>query len=154
MKSQNSKCAIKSTAIIFAAVAAAAAIVVFLSSAIAFGDVETPAMVLTAPGISEWTAFLTAVAGVSGLGTMGLVALAIQGGMLVIRQFQPKWKLLAVTGGTLALGVTTLAAQGLDWKMALMHSSTLAAAQVFGYEVIKTIKAERNSGSDKKTMIV
>jgi hypothetical protein len=106
-----------------------------------------------APSTGEWASFLAAIAGWRGLGTLGLIGLSIQGGMLAIRHFQPKWKLAAVSGGSVFLGVTTLVAQGLDWKMAVLHSSTLAAAQVFGYEVFKTYK-KRKPDLIKETMIV
>lgn len=113
------------------------------------GHIEAT-VIADAPSIGEWTAFLSAVAGWQGLGTLGLVGLVIQGGMLAIRHFQPAWKLAAVSGGSMVLGMTTLIGQGLDWKMAAMHSTTLAAAQVFGYEVLKTFKQVRAKNQERK----
>lgn len=122
------------------------------------GHIEATLVADTAPTIGEWTAFLTAVAGWQGLGTLGVVGLVIQGFMLGVRHFKPEWKLLAVSGGSMVLGMTTLMGQGLDWKMAALHSTTLAAAQVFGYEVLKAAKGvrARNRGRQgpKETAIV
>lgn len=118
------------------------------------GHIEST-IIADAPSIGEWTAFLSAVAGWQGLGTLGIVGLVIQGFMLGVRHFRPEWKLAAVSGGSMVLGMTTLIGQGLDWKMAAMHSTTLAAAQVFGYEVLKAFKGvkARNTRS-KDTAIV
>lgn len=110
-------------------------LVAFFSAAIAWGQVD-PTL---PPTGAEWQDFFTALGGVQGMSTMALVALVVQGLMLMFRgplsNLAGAGKLVVVTGLTLVGGVVSLHAQGLDWVSCLMQSTTLAAMQVFLHQV-------------------
>lgn len=99
------------------------------------GDVILP------PTADQWSEFLAAIGGLKGAGTLAMVAVVIQGILLVVRLPQlpvpGKTKLLIVTGLTLVGGVIALKLQGLDWASVVLHSTTLAAFQVFLHQIYK-----------------
>lgn len=94
------------------------------------------------PTPGEWSTFLTSIGNTKGLGAMGVSALVAQGSLLLLRtkmgDLTGKAKLSLVTGLTVLAGVTTLRMSGLDWPSSLMHSSTLAAGQVFAHQLFRT----------------
>lgn len=90
--------------------------------------------------------------GWKGLGAMGIAAFLTQilaAFMLTpffssliklkkpIEEWMGKWKLALVLGLAMLSGISMLIATGLDWKAALVHSSTLATFQVFAHQVWK-----------------
>lgn len=93
---------------------------------------------LDEPSAAEWVQFVSALGGVKGMGTLGLVALAVQGLLLAARsrfsRLNGKAKLLTVSGLTMAGGVTGLMLTGSDMTSAIVHSTTLAAAQVYAHQ--------------------
>lgn len=109
----------------------------------------TPPMTLTAnepppATLGDWATFLTAVGGASGLGAFGIAALVVQGLMLLLRtkvDGKPVVKLAAVTGLSVLAGPPILQhLGGLDLPSAMMHSVTLAAAQVYGHQLFSQTK--------------
>lgn len=60
-----------------------------------------------------------------------------------IEDWMGKWKLALVCGLSMASGILMLIATGLDWKAALVHSSTLTAFQVLFHQIFK-------QGAEKK----
>lgn len=67
-------------------------------------------------------------------------------------EFAGKYKLLAVLLLSLVTGVLGLMMSGLDWKAALIHSSTLAAFQVLIHQIyIQFIKKANESKSSATT---
>lgn len=113
------------------------ALLIFVSAALFAQDVAPPAE----PG--DWDTFLTAIGGTRGAGVMGVIALAIQGLLLLLRSplgyLAGPYKLLLITALTLFLGVTGLKIEGFDWQSAIMHSSTLASFQVFLHQMGKQL---------------
>lgn len=91
------------------------------------------------PTGAEWQAFFEALGGAQGMSTLALVALGVQGLMLMFRgplsNLAGSGKILLVTGLTLAGGVVGLRASGMDWASCFMHSTTLAAVQVFLHQL-------------------
>lgn len=100
--------------------------------------------VVTPPSGDEITAFLKALGGITNLGALGIVALVIQGLMLVFRTpltaFAGVWQLVIVSGLSLVFGVITQISQGVNIWVALMNSATLAAAQVFIHQIVTQVK--------------
>lgn len=96
--------------------------------------------VIVPPSGDEWAALLASLGGLKGAGVLGIVAIVVQGLMLAARQFlvnvAGKWKFALVSGLSLVGGILALKLTGIDWVAALMHSSTLAAAQVFLHQMI------------------
>ncbi len=76
-----------------------------------------------------------------GLGALGIAALVVQLLMLVFRttlmNWAGKWKLVVVYVLSLAAGYMALMVAGASWSEALLHSQTLAAAQVFVNQLYK-----------------
>lgn len=93
------------------------------------------------PTPGEWSTFLTSIGNAKGLGAMGVSALVAQGSLLLLRtkvgDLTGRAKFLLVTSLTVVAGVTSLRISGLDWPSSLMHSSTLAAGQVFVHQLFK-----------------
>ena len=98
---------------------------------------------------------LASIGGWKGLGAWGLAGLITQllGAFLMsplfatlvglkqsLAEWAGKWKLRIVCGLSLVSGICLLVATGLDWSAALVHSSTLAAFQVFLHQVWKQEK--------------
>src|SRR6185295_18726759 len=118
----------------------AAAITVLFASASVMGDtVSSP----SSPEDLFLSALFASLGGLKGAGTLLIVATLTQ---LLVKfsdtkwaAFEGKWKLLAVSGLTLLGGVAALMSQGLTFTAALLHSSTLATAQVFLHQVVKQI---------------
>jgi hypothetical protein len=99
------------------------------------------AEVVMPPTAGEWAKLVESLGGLKGAGTLAIVAFLVQLIMLLLRtqlgEFAGRWRLLAVLGLTMVGGVLGLKMQGMEWVAALMHSTTLAAAQVFGHQAFK-----------------
>lgn len=91
---------------------------------------------------------LKSLGGFKGATALGIVFLVIQAVLLFFRtklaNFAGKWKLLIVTGLSLVGGVIALLVSGVPLLMALTHSTTFAALQVFGNQFVKQL-AEKNA---------
>lgn len=102
---------------------------------------ESAPSIVAPPTEADWTAFLTALGGIKGLGTLGLIAVIVQGLMIAIKlnvgKLEGKIQILLVTFLTLIGGVIALKASGMEWQAVLVHSSTLAAVQVFLHQLYK-----------------
>lgn len=90
---------------------------------------------------AEVAALFQSIGGLKGAGTLGVVAFVVQALMLGARSFLAgllgKYKLLVVLLLTMVGGVLGLLTQGVELGAALVHSSTLAAAQVLLHQVYK-----------------
>jgi len=88
-------------------------------------------------------ALIKSVGSFKGASALMLVALVLQLLLLFFRTkfaaFAGKWKLLVVYVLSLAAGVLALkvTVPGMEWLAALVHSNTLAAAQVLGHQMKK-----------------
>lgn len=106
---------------------------------IAFGEDVAPVT------LDDIMKFIGAIGGLKGLGALGIAAVAVQGLILVFRsqfiKLSGNAKLLVVTGLTLISGVLSLMLTGLDLPAALLHSTTLAAVQVFLNQIYKEFLA-------------
>jgi len=100
-------------------------------------------LVIMPPTQDEIMALLASLGGLKGMGVLGIVAVVVQGLMLFFRtplaDFAGKWKLTIVLGLSLVGGVVGLVATGMAWLPALLHSTTLAAAQVFIHQLVKQV---------------
>jgi hypothetical protein len=89
---------------------------------------------VAAPSDAELSAFVKALGGVAGMGTLGIVALVVQGLMLLVRtklgEFAGKYRLLIVLVLTVAGGVVGLMAGGMPFAAALVNAGTLSAVMV------------------------
>ena len=112
-------------------------VLLFCFAGLAFAQAVDPAV-----SYDEFFAFLMkSLGGFKGAGALGTVALVVQ---LLMKLFQTqagellgKYKLLAVLGLTLVGGVITLKLTGVSWGASLLHSATLAAAQVLIHQLYK-----------------
>jgi len=81
------------------------------------------------------------------LSVLAIVAAVVQVLMLLFRtkfgEKSGRFRLLFVSGLSLVGGVLGLKIQGMEWGSALVHSSTLAAMQVFGFELYKKLVVEK-----------
>ena len=81
------------------------------------------------------------------LSILALVAAGVQCLMLLARsplgEKSGRFRLLVVSGLSLVGGVVGLMTQGMAVGSALAHSSTLAALQVFGFELYKKLVVEK-----------
>lgn len=106
-----------------------------VEAAPAAGDVIAP------PTAAEISKFLEALGGAKGLGTLGIIALIVQGLMLLLKstvgKFAGVYQLLAVNLLTLITGIIGLKMSGMDWGSAILHSQSLAAFQVFLHQAWK-----------------
>lgn len=103
-----------------------------------------PAEVIEGPSQDEIGNFLKSIGGWAGMGALGIAMIIVQGLMLLFKSslasFAGKWRLLIVSFLSLASGVIALKLMGVaDWGAVLMHSSTLAAIQVFINQLWKQI---------------
>jgi hypothetical protein len=84
---------------------------------------------------------LKSIGDIKGATGLGIVVIIVQLLMAFFKtqlsNFAGKYKLLIVTFLTLVLGVLTLKTSGLTWSAALLHSSTIAAFQVFFNQLYK-----------------
>lgn len=92
-------------------------------------------------------AVINAAGGLKGASILAGVGIVIQLLMLFFRTplalFASKFKLVVVAGLSLVGGIVGLAASGMSIGEALLHSSTLAFAQVFFHQVyVQFIKKE------------
>ena len=112
------------------------------------GAVVTNPEVIQPPTVGEWQAFLSALGGVKGLGTLGVIGVVVQGLLLALRSqignLAGRYRLLAVALLTFVAGGIGLKISGLDWASVLMHSSTLLAFQVLLNQIFKqfVVKAD------------
>lgn len=124
----------------------------FVPSAL-FGQ-DLSAVADTPATMGDWQAFIAALGGVKGLGGLGFVALLVQGVMLSLRSgYLPvsgRQKILVVSLLSLVGGVVALKMSGLGWSSAILHSTTLAAIQVFLSELNKYMfkPEEKTAASD------
>lgn len=97
------------------------------------------AVVVDPPSQADWNAFFIAIGGMKGMGTLGIVAVVVQGLMLGIKsklgEFAGKYQLVLVVFLTMLGGMLALKMQGMDWPSVLTHSATLSAVQVFLHQV-------------------
>lgn len=97
--------------------------------------------VIVPPTSDEIMSLLASLGGLKGASTLAIVAVVVQGLMLMLKssigKFAGAYQLLAVLLLTLAGGVVGLMIQGMDIGAALMHSSTLAAGQVLLHQIYK-----------------
>lgn len=98
-------------------------------------------VVVAPPTTADFEQFLVALGGAKTLGTMGVVALVVQGLMLVLKSSVGTWAgkyrmtLLALL--TMLGGIIGLKNGGSDWASVLTHSTTLVAVQVFLHQIYK-----------------
>lgn len=78
--------------------------------------------------------------GIKGLSVLASAIVIVQLLMMFFKtklsDFAGKYRLLVVTGLTMVVGILGLMNTGMPFLAAMVHSSTLAAAQVFGHQVI------------------
>lgn len=102
---------------------------------------QMPVDVIAEPSAQELMSFLAALGGAKGLGVMGMVALGVQGAMLLLKsklgELAGKYRLLIVMGLTLVSGVVAMKMQGMDWGSALLHSWSIGAFQVLFHQGYK-----------------
>lgn len=112
--------------------------------------------IITAPEISNedfLSLLLGSLNGVTGLSALGIAALVTQlvvgalktplvGGWF--KKLAGKWKLLVVTGLSLASGILSLKVAGLEWSAVIMHSFVLTTAQVFAHQLYKQIIGKKD----------
>lgn len=103
--------------------------------------VVTNPEVIQPPTVADWQAFLSALGGAKGLGTLGVIGVVVQGLLLALRSqigaYAGRYRLVAVALLTFVTGGVGLKLSGLDWASVLMHSSTLLAFQVLLNQVFK-----------------
>ena len=104
-------------------------------------EVVETASEIAGPTAGDIAKFLEALGGVKNLGTLGIVALVVQGLMLVAKSALGKmagiYQMLILNFLTLAAGVIALKMSGMDWASAILHSQSLAAFQVFLHQAWK-----------------
>ena len=97
------------------------------------------------PAPSDWQKLLEAIGGAKGAGAMGIALIVVQVLMLAAKSiWNPSggWQLTLVLGLSLAAGILSLMVVGkLDFGAALVHSTTLAAVQVFLNQIFKKATA-------------
>jgi enamine deaminase RidA (YjgF/YER057c/UK114 family) len=106
-------------------------------AALAQGEVIAP------PTGDELVTFLQSLGGLKGAGSIAIIVIAVQGLLLFFRssfaKFSGAFQILIVNGLTLIAGVIALKAQGMELSVALLHSQTIAAFQVFAHQVLKQV---------------
>lgn len=104
-------------------------------------DAVKTAVEVAPPTAAEIGKFLEALGGVKGAGTLAIVAIVVQGLMLVMKTALGKmagiWQVIILNLLTLIGGVIALKMSGSDWASALLHSQSLAAFQVFLHQLWK-----------------
>ena len=101
---------------------------------------------LVEPTPEEWGAILVSLT--SGqLSVLAIVAAVVQVVMLVLRtklgEHAGKLRIVLVSLMSVVGGVLALKVKGMEWGSALVHSSVLAAAQVFMYDLYKYLKPDQ-----------
>lgn len=95
--------------------------------------------VIVPPSAADFAAFLAALGGAKTLGVLGIVAVVVQGLMLLLKsklgEMAGKYQLILVMLLTMVTGALALRMSGLDWASVLMHSTTLTAVQVFLHQL-------------------
>lgn len=104
--------------------------------------------VTDAPTLSEWFALYHSLGEMKGMGALGVVAVLIQAVVLFLRSsfdpLPPPLKLLAITGATMILGTISMKmATNVGWGVALLHSTNLAALQVFAFNLYQQLVQPR-----------
>jgi hypothetical protein len=96
----------------------------------------------TEPTPLDWATFMQSIGSWGTLNRLGMAAVATQGLLLLMRtklgDLTGKAKLAIVSVCSVSIGVIALRTGGLDWGQAFMHSTTLAALQVFGHQLAQT----------------
>jgi enamine deaminase RidA (YjgF/YER057c/UK114 family) len=109
----------------------------FAFAALAQGEV------IAAPTGDELVKFLQSLGGLKGAGSVAIIVIVVQGLLLFFRssfaKFSGAFQLLIVNGLTLIAGVIAMKAQGMELSVALLHSQTIAAFQVFAHQVLKQV---------------
>ena len=104
----------------------------------------------TIVGGADINDLIKAVGGVKGGGTLAIIMLVVQLIMWLLKGFfanvAGKWKLIAVLGLTLVAGIIAMMMQGVTLGASLLHSSTIASAQVLLNQAYKQFL-----GSKKET---
>lgn len=109
---------------------------VFLFSLAALANEVVP------PSGDELQAYLALLIGGSQGKPIGLwiAVVATQGVALLFRSqlgaFAGIWRMLIISGVAIVTGVLSQVLQGMSWPMALMHSTVIAAVQVFVHQII------------------
>lgn len=100
-----------------------------------------PAPLIPAPTSDDLGKLLESLGGLKGASAMGIAAVVVQAIMLFFRSslgdFAGKYRLLLVYFLSLVSGVLSLKLAGIDFGAAVLHSNTLAAAQVFLNQAVK-----------------
>lgn len=107
--------------------------------------VEVVKTVVEAPVVVDHLgALMKSIGGLQGGGTLAIIMCLVQLLMFLLNGMMSKWagvwKLTSVAGLTMVGGVVALMMQGMDLVPALLHSTTIATAQVFinqGYKQFK-----------------
>lgn len=86
---------------------------------------------------------LKIVGGMKGFSALGIAMLVTQAVMLFFRtplaNFAGKWKLLIASGVAIVASFLGLLASGVEWKLALVHGTVLAAVNVFLHQLVKQV---------------
>jgi len=89
------------------------------------------------PSQTEWTAFFDSLKGLGGMKAAAIILVAVQGIMLVVRQFiQGKWKLLIVSALTFVAAIIGGFASGQPIMSALLSGGALLSLQVFISQIV------------------
>lgn len=109
---------------------------------------------LVEPSPEEWGAILVQIT--SGeLGVLAVVAAVVQALMLVLRtrlgEHTGRLRLVLVSLLSTVGGVLVLRAKGMEWGSAMVHSTVLAAAQVFMYDLFKYLKPDQVVAATKRS---
>ena len=108
----------------------------------------------TEPTLTDWIMLLKSMGGAGGMGALGIAALMTQLLMFLLRtklgEQAGAWRLAVAYGLSMVSGVIAMKMTGVDWVVALLHSNTLAALQVFGHQVIKQAEDLKKVEGKKK----
>lgn len=104
---------------------------------------------LDAPSAEDYKLLLEIIASVKALGPIGIVMVATQIIMLVIKAKildLGKWNLAVVLGLSAVFGALLLKKDGIGWSEVLLNATTLASLQVFVHQIyVQFIKKETPS---------
>lgn len=97
--------------------------------------------VIVAPSADDLQAIMSAIGGLKGASSLAIVAVVVQGLLLVFRssfaKFSGAFQLLIVNGLTLVGAFVALKAQGMPVLAIITNAQVLTAAQVFVHQLIK-----------------
>lgn len=97
------------------------------------------AQVMDPPTSTEVGAFFSQLTHLSG-GAVGIILVAVQGIMLLVRQFvQGKWKLAIVSGLTIIAAIVGGLVEHKTLMEIIMSSAVLTALQVFGSQIVTQV---------------